>query len=305
MKSKIKKNFDKGRYTSQLDLSCTAYVNSKNGWTDYFIAEQIIFSHRVGDYTLMKNFPEDLHAHDYYELIIYASGNGMQYITDGQYLLVRPGSVILTKPMAVHMFRAVEPTHYDRYVLYFKPSINILCSEVLLDFLKRGEKTYASFSFPEDNAVLTAARKIETVLNSGSVYGETAALISICEMFLALSDSSTDCQEVVQSSVPTFIREIKQYIDESFASIHSVSDLSEKFFYSREYITRVFRQYYNTPIYEYILKRKLFNTCSLLRDGVSVEKAASASGFINMSSFIKVFRKFMGCTPSEYKARKF
>lgn len=302
MLGKINFNISQNKYIGKREgKSVTAYESALGKRTDYLLSEQVIFSHREDDMT-PENFREDLHAHDYYEITICAGGENMQYISDGQYIDVRPGTVILTKPMAVHLYRAKKNVHYDRYVIYFKPGLNIFCQKNIMDFLEKGNNSCAYFGNNTDTVecVKNMEQELSDIRNS---YCASKALLHLCNLFVMLSNSSVAIDDKYKV-LPDFICEIKQYIDEEFINIHSIADLTEKFFYSREYITRSFRTFFNTPIYDYILKRKVLHCCTLLNGGASVKKAAEDSGFNNMSSFTKVFRKFNGCTPSEYKAKQ-
>ncbi len=304
MLHRFEENLIKGRCRALISSpSLRTAENVEGGWTDALLSGMVLFSHRVNDYT-PTDFPEYLHSHDYFELTVCASGDSMQYITDDRYLSARPGTAILTKPNTIHMFRALDSLRYDRYVIYFRPIPALFGDPSVLDFIRAGDPGSAAFCFEAGPSVLSYAEDAERALADPTApYAGARALLRLTELFLTLSDSRPVRAEDIASPVPEFIARIKAYIDKEFASLHSAADLSSTFFYSREYITRVFRQYYNTPLYEYILRRKLLESCSLLRAGESVEKAAAGAGFRNMSSFIKVFRKFQNCTPSEYKKR--
>ena len=80
--------------------------------------------------------------------------------------------------------------------------------------------------------------------------------------------------------------EIKRYIDENFQAISSTSDISDHFFYSREYISRMFKQYFNTNISEYITHKRIDAAKEALEAGQTVTQAFNASGYRSMSSFI-------------------
>ena len=302
MKYKIQENLINGRYdcTSPY-IPANAYVNIKDGWTDHLVSDQIIFSHRINNYTT-QNMPEELHAHDYYELVICAGGEQMQYITDGKILTVKPGTAILTKPLSVHMFRPISPVAYDRYILYFKSSLKIFYENNILDFMKKGNSSYCTFQFNNIDDICKHAYKCEQeLLNYKSKYSDSKVLMNICNLFLILSEAVTDNIETFDYNIPQYLFEIKDYIDNEFTNIASIADLANKFHYSREHITRKFHKCFNTTLYEYILRRKLIYCCSLLRQNFSVEKSATMSGFTNMSGFNRIFRKYNGCTPSEYK----
>ncbi len=303
MREKIRDNLEKGRYAQRISgLSSEAYFNQEGGWRDYLLSEKILFSHRENDYS-PDALPEKLHVHDYYELTIIVGGEGVAYIADGQSISIHGGMAILTKPMHFHMFRLTAPVYYDRYVLYFKNIEGLFPDSAIMDFVKMGNDACAVFELSE-YPLLSYVRAAENALSDRELsYSSVKAYLNICDMFLLLSDHKAVAEGHVAVSVPHFMNEIKEYIDENYLLIHSVEELSERFFYSREYISRSFRRYYNTPIYEYILDRKMLHCTALLRQGASVEAAAHGSGFGNMSSFIKLFRKMNRCTPSEYKAK--
>ena len=301
MKYKIQENLAKGRYsTTSPDTPPNSYINIKGGWNDYLVAEQIIFSHRTNNYTT-QNMPEDLHAHDYYELVICTGGEQMQYVTDGKILSVKPGAAILTKPLSVHMFKPSASVVYDRYILYFKSSLKIFHENNILDFIKKGNNSYCTFHFNDSDHY--ASKCEQELLNSKSRYSDSKALLHICNLFLTLSEAATDNIEASDYNIPQYLFEIKDYIDKEFTNITSIADLVNKFHYSREHITRNFHKCYNTTLYEYILRRKLIYCCSLLRQNFSVEKSATMSGFTNLSGFNRIFRKYNGCTPTEYKSK--
>lgn len=307
MREKINRNLQRGRYEKKLPAHyVTGYV-STSGWIDYLIGEKIIFSHRVNFFS-QENLPEQLHSHEYYELVAHMGNGEMQYVTDGQYLSAKKGTIILTKPWAVHMFRPEIPADYDRYVFYFKKNFqfSMIDHDAIFDFLDAGTSNvhYISLTEMENTVFLDRVKQIETVLKGDTKYSDTLALTYIAELFAMFSarllDEDLKTAEV-SSPAPEFICTIKNYIDENYVSISSVSDVAEQFFYSREYVTRVFRKYFNTPIYEYIIKRKILFCCSQIRLGRSIEEAAAEAGFHNTSSFIKLFKKNMGMTPSAYR----
>ncbi|MBR2615811.1 MAG: helix-turn-helix domain-containing protein [Clostridia bacterium] len=303
MRQKIDENKSKNRYSQSVPAaSFEAYVSKNGGWTDYLISQRILFSHRANDYD-MSDLPEKLHSHDYYELTVVLAEGGVEYIADGQSISLRPGMAILTKPMQFHMFRLTEAMHYERYVLYFKEIEALLPDPALMDFTKRGGLSCAIFQLSEERLLSCLKSAGEALSDPASPYANAKACLHLLQVFMLLSDQEKALEGSLSALPPHFIHEIKEYVDENFLSIPSVEALARKFFYSREYISRAFRRYYNTPIYEYILGRKMQYSTLLLHEGSAVEAAAHASGFGSLSGFVKHFRKFYGCTPSEYKAK--
>lgn len=310
MLEKIEQNLTNKRYVHQIASSnVTAYVNH-HGWTDYLIAGKIILSHRENDYSC-TDFPEYLHTHDFYEIVVYLGGD-MQYIADNQYLEAKSGAVILTKPLSVHMVRLMSPSFCDRYVLYFKRDLGLppaLSDTGIFDFLDTAGATsnYLYFGGEDRAKLFERLSCLEALLKRADRGTDAMALAYVIELFVLFGHASAthgSSYAKLRTSAPQSIHEIKHYIDEHCAELKSVADLSGIFFYSREYITRAFKRYFNTPVYEYIVTRKLLLSRTYISAGLSIEEAAQRAGFANMSSFIKQFKKATGMTPSAYRDRE-
>ena len=301
MREKIKCSIEKGRYSDVPAISSAeAYLNREGGWTDHLISENIIFSHRKNNYALGELY-EKLHAHDYYELTLVAGNESVEYVSEGEHFRADHAVAILSKPNHFHMFRTSSPVHYDRYVIYFKNEEQIFPKDEIMSFLKQGNDSFAIFSWTDDS-LLRLAEKTEKVLCSPhSLYSLSEAYLNLCRLFLSLSRYRSPSELCSNKPTPNFIVEIKGYIDENYLKISSVDALAKSFFYSREHISRSFKQYYNTSINEYMLEKKLLYCKNLLKQGEGVEAAARVSGFNNLSNFIKIFKSRNGCTPSEFK----
>ncbi|MBQ8398004.1 MAG: helix-turn-helix domain-containing protein [Clostridia bacterium] len=294
-----------------------AYRNVRGGWVDYLLSDRLVFAHRITEFVNSQSagvhFTGKLHLHRYFELVICVGGEGMQYIANRCHVTVGRGAAIVTAPNVMHLYRPQQPTRYDRYVLLFVPDLLMTAfpDSRVMDFLQRvgqGEDLSSlclQISGEQMHRLLQLAAQAERQLQEDTPYSASQAWLTLSELFLMLSMAAeqAESQRALPAEAPEFICTIKQYIDEEYINIRSVSDLAERFFYSREYITRVFRKYYNTPLYEYIIRRKLLHNCALLGEGISVEEAAALSGFHNMSSYIKQFRQFTGLTPSAYRAQ--
>lgn len=223
MKQKIHSNLNKGKYLKK--ISDIGYL-SIDGWTDYLISEKIIFSHRTNDYR-SGELPEKLHAHDYFELTLIPKGQSVEYISDGQSMGLKNGIAILTQPMKIHIFRLKKPFLYDRFVIYFKDIANIFPDNKIMDFVRI--KNDSSSVFELNEKMITLVKLAEQELrNADSPYFATRAYLNICSFFVELSD----CKLIplANNNTPHFIIEIKEYIDKNYLTIHSVTEVAQKFF---------------------------------------------------------------------------
>ena len=96
--------------------------------------------------------------------------------------------------------------------------------------------------------------------------------------------------------------EIKAYIDANFQTIPSVDELASQFYYSREHISRLFREYYKITPSTYLRSKKIEHAKQSLDLNCSVRYAFDVSGFQSYSAFVKAFQEFTGTTPGKYRS---
>ena len=54
-------------------------------------------------------------------------------------------------------------------------------------------------------------------------------------------------------------------------------------------------------IFEYVLFLRIQNSLLLLKNGESVTKTASMAGFSTPAYYGQIFKRYMGCSPSQYR----
>lgn len=268
------------------------------GWCDINVDDEMIFSHRTTAYT-KENFTEGLHSHSYYELLIYVSGD-VEYISED--IRIRPSAytAVWFPPSRMHTARLLSASEYERYVFYFSEDFFSYGTDVtpIVDFMLSG----AAITLNKDklNEFMDVIKKVENAACSHKPYSRLLLKSFILQIFDILS-----CSEVVShkgDSCNGAMAKIKQYVDKEYATLKSVSEIAEKFYYSREHLSRTFKQYFNISISDYISKRRVTESMSLL-PYMSVAAVAYTVGYKSQSSYITAFKRYVGCLPSEYKAR--
>lgn len=67
------------------------------------------------------------------------------------------------------------------------------------------------------------------------------------------------------------------------------------------HFARLFAELAGTPPHRYLLRVRLDEAARGLRQGASVTDACFASGFQNLSYFIRAFRQRFGISPGKYR----
>jgi AraC-like DNA-binding protein len=97
---------------------------------------------------------------------------------------------------------------------------------------------------------------------------------------------------------------IKNYVDENFTDPNiNVSITSYHFNMTSYYLATIFKQETGKNLLEYINTLRVEEGKNLLKEGCEVSEAAVKCGFRNAGAFIRVFKKFTGVTPGQYKDR--
>lgn len=117
---------------------------------------------------------------------------------------------------------------------------------------------------------------------------------------------TTANKEYASKSSRNKISGLKNYIDANFADDSlSVSFLAQKADISETYFRNLFKQQYNLSPSQYIITVRLQKAKSLMKYSfLTLEECALQSGFSSLQYFCRIFKKFTGMTPSEYRKQK-
>lgn len=285
-------------YTNEIKkVGYTSFENSL-GWMDYIIDDNLVYSHRKNEYT-KESFTEGLHVHDFYELIIYVSGN-VDYVTDNYLVKPQPYSVMWFCPGQMHTATLLSQSKYERYVLYFTEEFFELNNIVIpmTKFMNINKTNSFKPGMPYTEEIKNVIERIDSTLHSDVPYSGLLAKALIIELFGIFNKSDIGIAECSDSS--NVLMEIKNYIDNKYAEISSTADVAENFHYSREHISRIFKDMFNISISDYISKRRVLESLPILNE-MLLSQVAYSVGFKSQSAYISAFVKNMGYLPSEYK----
>lgn len=276
-------------------VSHEVYVHRK-GWNDIAVGGEMIFSHRDTYYT-KDDFDEGLHTHDYYELLIYVNGD-VEYVNEDTVMKPENLSAIWFAPGEMHTARLISASQYKRYVFYFSKeffTIDEKCTPIL-DFA-HNRKSIIRIPEMKRGDFMDILQNVTFLSQSEKIYAELLLKSYILQLFEILNAPELLVEKGNAHTESMAL--IKKYVDMEYANIQSVLEVAEQFYYSREHLSRAFKQSYNISISEYLRNRRVIESAKLLSK-MSVTDAAYTVGFNNQSTYISAFKNYMGCLPSEY-----
>jgi AraC-like DNA-binding protein len=225
------------------------------------------------------------------------SGKG-ELACAGKTELLRPGMVFITRPdlnIAVNN----DPKMPLEMVL-----VSFSGSEAS-DFLN----TYIYFAFPllpiqNSHAIHRMfACLYETAIEGGPVCEKVCKQL-VGAILLTIQNGFFNQTELHSISQKHF-SEYRQYIDEHFLEIETISDISDLFKISTTYLQRLFKKHLSINPNKYILERKIrFAAQQLQTTALTVKEIADELGFSDQYAFSKSFKRIIGKAPSHYRNRR-
>ena len=81
--------------------------------------------------------------------------------------------------------------------------------------------------------------------------------------------------------------------------------VSEKYFFSQKYLSKLFKNKYNIGIYEYALKLRMEHATIMMRNtSLQIQEISDRLGYSNNNYFSKAFKTYYGVSPSEYREQE-
>lgn len=272
-------------------------------WRENYLNDSLFYSCRATHYD-RSTYPSSLHYHDYYELVILEEGD-IHYICEGDTFKPQKGDLIVIPPRRLHMSVIdADETLYKRHVFYLYPdALSAIGCDALMDFLANGNATHCLLSLPssEKAMLLSLLSRLDCALAPAANKKDRALSLGlVIEVFYLLSHAQADVQSV-SAHLPENVLRIQRYIDDHYAEISSVSQIAAHFYYSREYVSRLFKQHFNTTVADYITKRRIATSQTLIAKGLPLSDICYQVGFGSMTAFIRSFRSVTNMTPSQYR----
>jgi AraC-like DNA-binding protein len=115
-----------------------------------------------------------------------------------------------------------------------------------------------------------------------------------------LSDIHRQFQHLETMGRQKQILHVREYVDNHITDAGlSVGSVSEQFHITPSRLTSLFQHYFGVTLYKYIQRERLNYCCTIMeqRPDLTVEELAEISGYIDLSTMYRAFKKYKGTTP--------
>jgi len=92
------------------------------------------------------------------------------------------------------------------------------------------------------------------------------------------------------------------YLDDHFAEELDLETIASMAGFSKYHFSRLFKQFANVSFYKYVNIQRINHAKELLANPhLTITQVAIQSGFSSTTAFIRMFKQFQNCTPSEFR----
>lgn len=156
----------------------------------------------------------------------------------------------------------------------------------------------------DEFSVLSSVKEIKNHFVCHGVYADTLIELHMKIIFVMISEFHTGGREKKDRLIPRYsdLKKLRHSIYENPSSEWNAEDISLKLGMSRSYLHRLYTEAFGVTFIRDVIESRLLRSCELLTStDLSVSAIAEKCGYENDSYFMRQFKKYKNCTPSEYR----
>ncbi len=255
----------------------------------------------AGHYNMSSN-----HFHSYYEIYYLLTGERNYFIKDRAFSVLK-GDLIFIEPYELHKTTDTGVPDHERILIYFTESFvagQEGLAQVVAQLFKSGNPLIR-LSLTGQNMVEDIFRRmLQEIQQKGTGY-EIAFQALFLQFLVYMARYLEQNQANVfdhPSLVHQKISEVVQYINQHYQETLTLTLLSERFFISPYYLSRIFKEVTGFSFVEYLNSIRIKEAQKALRETrLKVINVAERVGFGNVAHFGRVFKSITGQTPLQYR----
>ena len=261
----------------------------------------------VNFFDLSPAFNTTVHNHNDWEMLYVDSGE-VNCVTGGEVRLLKQGEVMFHQPNATHSTVCNGKNAASIFNVHF------ITSSYAMEFFKGRSFTVAPKAaealkrlIDECNATYCVSEH-PMFLRSNAPFGGEQMSILLLEEFLILlirdSESDVSISGVVSNQLGSSpqIEEMCEYLRANVYGKISLSDLTQKFHFSKSFLCEQFKRATGLSPIGYYLDLKLIEAKRLLReDALTVTEISEKLCFESPEYFSRYFKKRVGHSPRDFR----
>lgn len=257
----------------------------------------------------VQNDSYDLHHHAAMEIVYCLENQYSVKVGEKDYLL-NAGDFLFIPPHILHELHPVDGGARYICLIDVDPVRAFQDFQVMAPMFQQGFLLSRKTLPGVYDRIKELFRDMSEVYFSNRMLWESTAYIRILEILTCLGreyfrnqvhakgqseHGSRDDYETIAS--------LLKYIENHYAEDISLEQAADLSGFSKYYFSRLFKQITNDTFCDYLAHRRISAAQAMLSSDLPITDIAFRTGFNNLTTFNRSFRKHTGCSPSEYRSR--
>lgn len=249
------------------------------------------------------------HAHDFLSLIYILNGEA-QYEIGGKIYPVSPGTLFICNPEVTHHRILLKNQRIEEFQAGIGGlGLKGLPANCLIPQGEEPLQTFYSYGQAFFNAIgeITAEQQKNdeaSVLMLKCIVMKLLVYI-IKERYVPSATQEKNVFYLERYDKTAMVNNILAFINDNYMKPVSLAKISENTYLSPIYVSRVFKETTGESPISYLIRVRLVKACGLLAgNGASVREIARQVGYEDAYYFSKLFKKYYGVSPMEYRRMK-
>jgi AraC-like DNA-binding protein len=243
--------------------------------------------------------------------IVYIDKGCVEVKRDKELLILSQGDIIFHRPHEFHSIKSYNSSPNFFVIAFECNSPSMSCFDKFHTKLDKTQKNLLSSAIKEaENAYHIPKNTIEDDLfvKEDAVFGAEQLVKTYLEQLLILLARKKMNVQLKRHSLideqdnTEIVAKIKKYIEEHLCEKITNKDICNHVGYGKTYISILFHEESGFTLNEFINKQKLKKAKELIRtSNMNIAEISDYLSFDNPHYFCRVFKKFFGMTPSEFR----
>jgi AraC-like DNA-binding protein len=252
------------------------------------------------------------HWHEELEFLVITKGTADFHINERSYR-ISEGEVLFVNSNLLHSATSVQNMPFNFFAVVFSPALLGGYSNDIIQQKYIAPVLNSKISFPAHikpvngygEQILALLYEIKNLYfekrNAYELLIKTK-LYEIWNLLLSVSES-TNIIEVKNNNYRILrIKSVLEYIGQKYSQKITLPELSSAFNMSEGQFCRFFKSMVRHSVVDYINSYRINESAALLqKTDMDIGEISCMVGFNNISYFNKIFRRYMHCSPSEFR----
>lgn len=301
------------------DVLNSAFSNDLVLMQSNFIDEQS-FIEKGMDCAIIRHvryMPAFWHTHEFFELLVVLNGS-CENILENRKFIMRKGDICIHAPGTTHAVSAfhdddillnvlVRKSTFEQSFFGLMENDSILSGFFRRVFYETDEIPYLMIHTGDDEELWEIGQKAYDEYHKRQRYRKQMMNVCISALFITLfrkHEQHIEIPNIRMKAQDDNLMFILHYMESNYATV-TLHALARFFNYSDRQMQRIIRESTGMSFTENIQRQKMTKATEyLLNSNCSVAEICEKTGFDSPNNFRKIFRRYYGMTPSEYRKAK-